>query len=169
MECIFDSCELINGIVFGLGTSFLASYITFLFVKGFEKSKNKKRYGKLTGTYTGFVMTDSAKRIVSETPSSKASIKHEKDNLLSIHVTDFSGSNHNLWEGTIYMESESKGHMTWYYKKHEDLVLSENKHLFGFKRVITRVVNESLFVYVLEEKLSEGSENFPNEVFIKTK
>ena len=114
-------------------------------------------------------MTDSAKRIVSETASSKATIQYEKENLLSIHVTDYNGSKHNIWEGTIYMESESKGHMTWHYKKHLDVVLNETRHMFGFKRVITRIVNESLFVYVLEEKLSEGSENFPNEVFIKTK
>lgn len=95
MNCLFSKCELINGIVLGLLSSFLASWFTYLFLKYRQKQIDKSRFRHLAGLYRGQVLADPTKPIDVKNPTSQATIEHISNNHLAIHLTDYPVSGHN--------------------------------------------------------------------------
>lgn len=168
MNCLFDKCELINGIVLGLLSSFLASWITFRFIKLRQKQIDKSKYKPLEGFYKGKTMTDPTKPIEISNFTSQAKIEYILDNHLKIQLTDFPDSGHNNWVGEITMESEMVGTILWYYEKHKNIDLSSNRHLFGLKKIIVRKIEKDIFIYLIDEYFPDSKHNPLKEVLMKT-
>lgn len=167
MNCLFDKCELINGIVLGLLSSFLASWFTYLFLKYRQKQIDRNRFKLLSGLYHGQTLADPTKPIDVNTPTSQAIIEHISNNRLSIQVTDYPVTGHNKWIGEITMESEIIGTIIWHYERHLNVDLSSNKHLFGLKKIIKREVGTEMFIYLIDRDFSDNKKNPLKEVFKK--
>lgn len=169
MNCLFDKCELINGIVLGLISSFLASWFTYLFLKCRQKQIDKNKFISLAGLYHGQTLADPTKPIDINNPTSQASIEHISNNHLTIELTDYPVSGHNEWIGEITMESEVVGTVIWHYQRHENSDLSSNKHLFGLKKLIKRKIGDEIFLYLIDEYFPDSKGNLLKEVLKKIK
>jgi hypothetical protein len=150
MECIFDKCELVNGILLGLVSGILGSFIfAFLYQWWREYFHFRPRFAKLNGNYKGFkYREDKSDKLVAE-PISQATIKHLAENRLEISVTH----GELTWIGEITMSSSKFGSIVWQYKN------IEVKHFFGFKRCIIEDDFNTVLV-IGEEKDGMGKEVF---------
>ena len=169
MNCLFDKCELINGIILGLLSSFLASWFTYLFLRYRQNQIDQKRFKPLAGLYRGQTITDPTKPTDINNPTSQATIEHISNNRLVIQLTDYPDSGHNKWIGEITMESEIIGTVIWHYERHEDIDLSSREHLFGLKKIIRREIGTEMFIYLIDKGFPDTKNNLLKEVFKKVK
>jgi len=168
MDCIFDSCQLINGLWLGIISSTIVAFVTYLIVNQKAKKDLRKKFGKAEGDYKGYGFEpineldpkSEFKNILREKPISEATIRYLRDNILKITLEDNNGL---TWEGEILMELETLGSVAWRYK---NLKKDEGReqHRFGLKRLIIRDVNDEDFtVYLIGEK----EEGYHKEVLIR--
>jgi len=170
MNCIFDQCALINGLLLGLSTSAIVSIITYVIVNRKNKKVLKKKYGTPEGEYLGYGFErkypdkpDSPlKKTLTNEPISTATIKYIKDNILSISLKH----DEKVWTGEIIMESETSGSVAWRYI---NLPLDNGKeqHWFGLKKVVVRNVEDekNSYIYLIGDTL----EGFGKEILIRAK
>ena len=127
MECVFDKCELWNGIGLGIISGLIAS-VMFAFLNRWvrEYFYFKKKFGKLNGEYKGFGYSGENEDKVNNEPDSLATVRHAGENRLEISVTH----NSLTWIGEITMNSLKYGLIVFQYKN------ESVKERFGFKRCI---------------------------------
>jgi hypothetical protein len=147
MKCIFDSCEMWNGLLLGFVASALFAIFLYLFN---EYLYYKPKYGKIAGKYTGYRYKDNnAPNELDETPISNAVIKHLGKNRLKIVVNH----NHVSWSGEIILDSTRFGSIAWQYDNPAD------KHRYGFKKCIAEKDLNTLYV------IGDKNEGYNKEVF----
>ena len=169
MECIFDKCELVNGLLIGTIASLIASGIAFTISVLKNKRKLRKKYGKAEGSYLGYGYSNDKKGIMLEdTPHSEAKITYLQDNHLRIELTETPNEGKYLWSGNIIMELENYGSITWNYEIYEGIKQGNKRHKFGFKRLIIKEDDKYVYIYLTEENLVDG-EKFPKEVLVREK
>lgn len=166
MNCIFDSCELINGLVLGV----ISSIIVLLAEKYFTRKRLKDKYGKAEGNYLGYGFekedknnpNSSLKTTLDDKPISEAEIKYLHDNILSIKLKH----DNLIWEGNILMELETLGSIAWRYTN-MPLANGKEQHWFGLKRCIVRNVEseDKVYVYLIGEK----EDGYGKEILIRSK
>jgi len=165
MDCIFNKCELYNGLLIGI----VASLITSIIIHLGNKMKLKRKYGKLEGHYSGHGYSHENNDLkLEQRIQSRATINYLKNNLLQFELTENSTEPRYKWNGIIVMEFENYGSIAWKYDLYNGERLGQEKHKFGFKRLIVNETNNSLFIYLIEENLVQG-EKYPREVLIKDK
>ncbi len=54
MKCEFNTCELINGILFGILPSILITFTMFWIVNRNNRMRLRKKFGKAAGKYIGY-------------------------------------------------------------------------------------------------------------------
>ncbi|MFI5159063.1 MAG: hypothetical protein ACHQF4_09370 [Sphingobacteriales bacterium] len=138
MKCIFDSCELVNGIVLGIVSS---AFFAFLFHFLREYFYFKRRYGKFAGKFKGYDLENH--------PLSNAIITHTAENRLEISVTH----GHLTWIGEITMNSLRYGSIVFQYEDREA------RHFFGFKKVVAEKDFNTIYV------IGDESKGYGTEVF----
>ena len=141
--------------VIGFWAGILACVVFALIQNQWHKRTLKNKFGKLDGTYKGYVFKQDDEWELEDEPISKAEIKYERDNILSITLTHHEEL---TWQGLITMEIEKYGAVCWQYTN-----LPESQLRFGFKRCI--VSPEGDKVYLVGEK----SEGYQKEVLIRDK
>jgi len=170
MNCIFDKCELINGLFLGLISSGVVAFLTYLIINRKIKKQLLIKYGKAVGEYDGFSFEEVVKnkpesgykKVLKNEAVSKANVIYLHDNILKITLTEI--NNNHIWEGYITMELENLGSIAWEYKNLENL---ENKkqYSFGLKRCIINDDIESGFKYIY--LIGEKDECYGKEILIQ--
>ncbi len=169
MNCLFDQCELINGLFLGIFASLIASLIVIFFINSKNKKTKKKKFGKAIGKYKGYGYSISnPDLILKDKPQSEATITYIKENILEIELTEFPYKGMYKWKGIITMELEYYGSLAWNYELYEGKELKNNKHKFGFKRLIIREDENYVYIYLADENLV-GGEVYSKEILIKEK
>lgn len=136
-----------GGIVFGIISSLLASFIAWKLGVWYQQTRLRKKYEPIEGTYDGYVFSATDGRVLEPDPISKAQVAYDHDNVLSIEV----GHEERRWRGTIFMETGHSGTIVWKY------IDTPGELEFGFKRCIF----ESAEMYLVGEK------DYGKEVFKK--
>jgi len=154
MECIFDKCEFVSGMLLGIISGVVASFIFApLYRWCRERFYFRPKFCKLNGEYQGFGYKTDNPRELDDKPLSFATIKHLDENLLEISVTH----DHLTWIGEITMSSMKYGAIVFQYKN------LEAKHFFGFKRVIVEDDYNTVIV------IGDESKGYGVEVFKRIK
>jgi hypothetical protein len=164
MICLFDKCELVNGLLLGVFSSIIATLI----VLGTISFRNKKKFSKAVGEYLGYGYIKNKDNqpndlIISDEPHSKVIITYLKQNQLRIELTDLESPPKNKWIGTVFMELENYGSIAWKYDIYKSEKIGGNKHKFGFKRLIINDSMEGIYIYLISENIGSG-ETYYNEV-----
>ena len=139
--------------VIGFLAGILACAVFALIQNQWHKRTLKNRFGKLDGTYKGYAFKPDDKWVLQDKPKSKAEIKYERDNILSITLT------HNeelTWQGLINMETEKYGAVSWQYTN-----LTGSQLRFGFKRCIVSPEGDKVYL------VGEESEGYQKEILIR--
>jgi hypothetical protein len=146
MKCIFDLCELWNGLFLGVISSIVFA-ILFHYGKGYFYFR--RRYGKLAGNYNGHGYRADNPGEVDGKVISSATIKYLAENKLEIVVSHDQLS----WVGEITMSSLKYGSIVFQYKN------EEAKHFFGFKKCI--VDHDKRILYII----GEPEKGYGTEIF----
>jgi hypothetical protein len=146
MKCIFDLCELWNGLLFGILSSAVFA-MTFHYGRGYFYFKRRK--GKLAGSYNGYGYKADGSGELDEKTISSATIQYLAENKLEITVSH----NHLTWVGEITMNSLKYGSIVFQYEN------EEARHFFGFKKCIVDHARNMLFV------IGEAENGYGTEVF----
>ncbi|MCB2207665.1 MAG: hypothetical protein KQH67_05165 [Bacteroidetes bacterium] len=169
MDCIFNICELINGILLGVTASLIATSIAFIIANWKNRKKLKRKFGKAEGKYFGYGYSKEEPDLkLKETPQSEAEIFYVKENILQIELTETPNKGKYKWGGIITMELENYGSIAWKYEIYNGEKLEGNKHKFGFKRLIIEEDEKFMYIYLADENL-EGGEKYSKEVLIREK
>ena len=156
-----------NGLFIGIVASLIASLITFLVTLEKTKKKYKRKFGRLEGDYYGYgYSSEDQDLILNSEPQSLAKIRYLKDNLLQFELKENSPSPNYSWSGTIVMELDNFGSIAWKYDIYNGEKLGQEKHKFGFKRLIVNETKSSFCIYLMEENLIAG-EKYKREVLTK--
>jgi len=123
MGCVFDKCELWNGIGLGLISSVVFAVLYHFSVAYFYY---RRTYGKLVGKYLGQGYKKNNPGVLDERILSSATITYMTENKLEISVTHDGLT----WVGEITMNSLRYGTIVFQYMD------PEHKHFFGFKKLI---------------------------------
>lgn len=144
--------SIFSAILLGILSSIVATLITNFCLA----YRTRKRYDAAIGEYIGYGFEDdNANPLVQkQTPLSKATVTHLKENILRIEVEH----GDRKWNGDVAMEHETSGTMVWQY-----IDLPENEHSFGYKRMLVREATDGVYLYLL------GELPFGKEVFIRQK
>lgn len=160
-KCIFDICALYNGIFLGVLASVIASILVLLFQHSKRKKDLRQRFGRAEGEYEGHEYDKNKLQPRAEIVS-KASIRYEYNNVLSLKLEQLNSKNKKgenlVWVGEIIMELEQFGHLVWYYTN-----LDDYQHWFGFKRCIVREEKDKTYVYLI----GENEEGFGKEILVR--
>lgn len=166
-ECVFDLCQLWNGMLLGVIASIIATMIVVFYQTCRRKRDLKRKYGKTEGTYMGFKPGKPAQDWDSpKIYTSKAIIKYERDNILSIELTEYPVSDHPKfkWTGIITMDFENNGTVTWNYEIYEGESYGGGNHEFGFKKLIIKdIPDKKTYIYLIDEDI----ERYGKEVLEK--
>lgn len=175
IHCYFDwiSWSWISGVL----TSVFASLIVVWVIYLRNRDKLRKKFGKAKGKYNGygfesFYSTQNTihpnllkKTINYDKKLSTAIVSYKYPNILKIEVTHWDSyyKKDLVWEGDIYMESETRGSVAWRYKNLPD---ADNKkqHSFGLKQCIVNDIDDEMFIIYM---LGEQGTRFGREIFIK--
>src|SRR6266568_1446466 len=139
--CVFDICQLWNGLLLGTLASILATVLVLWF-EWYRRKKNlKKKYGKIAGKYLGYGFEHSNEQWpqLNDQPQSEATIEYIRENVLHIELTGPPGQEQFKWTGMIEMDLETYGTVAWMY----DVIggkpaVDGNKHEFGVKKLMVR-------------------------------
>jgi len=149
-NCLFNMCELVNGIwgfILGILSAMAFAWLTSVYTY----RKHKKIYGKIEGKYVG--LNDSGTEIKTGSEQSKATIEFLLGKTLKINVTH--GANYELeWEGEISMEMKNQGSIVWKY------VTKEIEDWYGYKKLIVLSSKPILIKLIGEAKKDYGIEIF---------
>lgn len=157
---------LTNAILTGLVSSLIAAFITWFFSYLYNKKWYRERYGKLTDTYKGYgYKEDSPEWELEDKPQSEATVTYIGKNTLNIVVTSLNKHNRYIWTGTIYMESENHGSISWNYIKWGGKSFGEKYHKYGYKKVTLIEVENNIYFYLSPEQ----GDGFKKAVFIKNR
>lgn len=63
------------------------------------------------------------------------------------------------------MELETYGTIAWNYEIIEGKAFGDNKHEFGFKRIMIKTKVDATYIYLVEE----GPSTYPKEILVKQK
>jgi len=169
MNCIFDKCELINGLFLGILSSIIASGITYLLISSKKKRNLRKKYGKSDGDYLGYGYSNQdPDLIIRDEPQSRATITYLKENQLNITLTNNFGPIEDQWSGTILLELENYGSLAWKYDIYHGQNTGQQMHKFGLKKVIINEDENDIYIYLVDENLGLG-EQYGKEVLIRPK
>lgn len=143
-NCVFDSCELINGLVLGLG----ASLIVLAGQGLITRAQFKRKFRYLVGEYEGYGFQAADPTLRESMPQSKARIEHLNENKLSIEVVH----DGRKWNGDIVMELETSGSIIWRYDPR-----SSAEFNFGLKRCIAKKTEGSVHLLLVGEPMMDGT------------
>ncbi|GAC1302811.1 MAG: hypothetical protein NVSMB24_07950 [Mucilaginibacter sp.] len=150
MECVFDKCELWNGIALGLISSAVFAVLYHFSVAYFYY---RRTYGKIVGKYIGQGYKDDDSGELNERILSSATIRYMTENKLEISVTHGGLT----WVGEITMNSFRYGSIVFQYT---DL---KHKHFFGFKKLIVESDFNTINV------IGDETKGYGIEVFTRVK
>lgn len=157
-DCVFNICELWNGLLLGFVSSAVASVLVLLIVRHNGKRELKRRFSKAEGDYTGY-RYDQDSLIPETNPASRATIKYKHENLLSMSLTELEGRNAKgenlIWTGEMRLDFETSGTVVWRYLNLDD------KLQFGFKRCLMREEDGKFYVYLA------GEDPYGKEILVK--
>lgn len=149
--CVFDSCELWNGIFLGILSSLLFALLTYLFKKYFYY---KWTYGKIQGKFKGYGYMPSSNTELDTTQISSATITHINENILEIIVDHSNQSEEFIWNGELRLNTQKHGRITYKYSEPE-----RERHKIGIKDCI--ISDDFKTIYLIDV----DKENFGKEVF----
>jgi hypothetical protein len=160
MNCVFDSCKLINDLGLGLITSFLASAITAALIFAYKKRKDKEMFSKAAGCFDGFSPLEENPRKLADKPASQAEIIYEGGNRLRIRVDHDNGEK--TWTGLITMDNEHHGSIAWEY-----LNLPNGELEFGFKSCIVSGNGDKVLLIPPAPPRDNGEIEYGREILIR--
>ncbi len=151
MNCIYNSCELWNGILLGIVASFLFAVLTFLFNK---YVLYKLTYGKIAGNYKGYGYKPNSDTELNDKQISSATVKHINQNLLEIEVDHSNPDENFIWHGELRLNTQRHGRITYKYSEPE-----RERHRIGIKDCIISKDYKTIYLIDVDK------ENFGKEVF----
>lgn len=156
MNGVFDWCFHLNNLFLdivssiyesdlflGVLSSIIATVVTLFCLWLLERYRNRIRFSKAEGEYRG-AKTNSDGSI------SKASIKYEGGNRLTIKLTHDLEPNERTWKGLITMDNENYGTLGFQY--------TDKQREFGFKRCIITDDGEEMCLIPEDPKAGYGKE-----------
>lgn len=149
------------GIISSLTAAFITWGISFLYNKWWYWNKFKV----LIGNYKGYgYKEDTNEWLLKDEPQSNATIDRVRKNIFEIKVTSRNKNNRYIWKGTIYMDSENQGSISWRYIKWGGTEYGNNKHKFGYKKITLIADDENIYFYLSPEP----NDGFEKAVFLKS-
>lgn len=139
----------------GVSSSILAAILTYIATYFYNKHWYNNKYGRLAGNYKAYgYKKNTSEWELKEKPQGEAIITYIRKNILEIEVGSYK-NNRYKWKGTIYMDSENHGSISWRYIKWKGEKYGCMNHKFGFKRVIL-VEDEHKKYFYLSPELGDG-------------
>ena len=158
MECLFNWCELWNGLLLGLLAALVFSILAIIFQKLIYY---RIVYGGISGKFEGYGYKDKNETELGEHPISSAIIKHIGENLFSIKLQTYNDHEDFIWTGEMRMDTLKNGRIVWRYISPERLI-----HLIGVKDCI--VSDDKKTIYLIGKDFDdEGKFKFGKEVLIR--
>jgi hypothetical protein len=151
MNCDFNSCELWNGILLGIISSFVFAILTFLFNKYILY---KLTYGKIAGTYKGFGYKEGSDTELNDKQISSAIVTHINQNILEIIVDHSNSDEKFIWNGELRLNTKKHGRITYKYSEPARM-----RNQIGIKDCIISDDNKTLFLIDVDKS------NYGREVF----
>ncbi len=151
MKCVFDNCELWNGILLGMVSSLLFAILNHYFRIYFVY---KRTYGKIAGHYTGYGYKSGSNQDLDESPISRSSVKHIGENILEITIDHSNQDEKFIWVGEMRMNSQMHGRITYKYVEPSRLI-----HQIGIKDCIVSEDKKTIYLIDVDK------ENYGKEVF----
>ncbi|MEL7834269.1 hypothetical protein [Fodinibius sp. Rm-B-1B1-1] len=161
---IFSINILTEAVLIGIISSLTAAFITWGISILYKKLRDWLKFKDLAGTYDGYgYQEDTNEWSLKDEPQSKATINRIRKNILEIQVMSINKNGRYIWKGTIFMDSENQGSISWRYIKWGGVEYGNKRHKFGYKKITIVEDDENIYFYLSPEP----NDGFDKAVFIK--